>query len=214
MMTKKSPSKIQKNISVKKSPKKTQLPFHIVLLGQIASGKDTQAEILCGHFALSPVESGKYWRKLQSSKTKEGEMLRKTTAKGLPAPVVLMKKFLVDHIAKVPKQKTLLFVGNPRLKPEAQLLHKLMKQKKEDYVVLSITLPDREVKKRSMLRVRNKDDILYWKKRIAWHKDQVGKSIAYFKTAAPFAEINGNQSISKVTLDIHKALLGFLKQMQ
>lgn len=192
--------------------KKIILPFHVVLLGQIASGKDTQAEILAQSFAFSPVESGKYWRKLALSKTPEGEMLRKTTEKGLPAPVVLMKKFLIDHISKVPKNKTLLFVGNPRLKPEAQLLNKLMKERKDDYVVLYISLPDAEIKKRSMSRLRNQDDALYLKRRILWHKDQVSKSVAYFKTHASFAQINGNQPISKVTLDIHKALYSFLKE--
>ena len=74
---------------------KIQLPFHIVLLGQVASGKDTQADLLYGQYALSKVESGKYWRALEKSDTPEGEMLRKTTSKGLPAPVSLMKKFLV-----------------------------------------------------------------------------------------------------------------------
>ncbi len=195
-----------------KKDKKILLPFHVVLLGQIASGKDTQADVLKDTFAFSPVESGKYWRKLALSKTKEGEMLRKTTEKGFPTPVVLMKKFLVDHVSKVPKNKTLLFVGNPRLKPEAQLLHKLMKEKKDDYVVLYISLPDTEVKKRSLSRLRNQDDVLYLKRRIAWHKDQVSKSVSYFKDHASFKEINGNQPISKVTLDIHKALYSFLKE--
>lgn len=196
----------------KKTNKKIILPFHVVLLGQIASGKDTQADILKETFAFSPVESGKYWRKLALAKTKEGEMLRKTTEKGLPAPVVLMKKFLLDHMSKIPKNKTLLFVGNPRLKPEAQLLHKLMKEKKDDYVVLYISLPDKEIEKRSLSRLRNQDDALYLKRRIAWHKDQVSKSVAYFKDHVSFKEINGNQSISKVTLDIYKALYSFLNE--
>jgi adenylate kinase family enzyme len=197
---------------VKKTQRKIILPFHVVLLGQIAAGKDTQADVLKDTFAFSPVESGKYWRKLALSKTKEGEMLRKTTEKGLPAPVVLMKKFLLDHMASIPKNKTLLFVGNPRLKPEAQLLNKLMKEKKDDYVVMYISLPDKEIKKRSASRLRNLDDKIYLDRRIKWHKDQVSKSVNYFKDHASFKEINGNQSISKVTLDIHKALYTFLKE--
>ncbi len=193
--------------------KKTILPFHIVLLGQIASGKDTQADILKENFTLSPVESGKYWRKMMTEKSKEGDMLRKTTEKGLPAPVVLMKKFLIDHMSKIPKNKTLLFVGNPRLKPEAQLLHKLMTQKKENYVVIYMTLPDKEVEKRSLLRARNEADRIYIKRRILWHKEQVSKSVLYFKEHAPFAVVNGNQPVLKVSIAIHKALLSFLKKM-
>lgn len=202
-------------MSTKKVTKKSkvELPFHVVLLGQVASGKDTQADLLFAQYALSKVESGKYWRRLEKSNTIEGEMLRKTTSKGLPAPVSLMKKFLNDHMEKIPKGKTLLFVGNPRLKPEGQLLNKLMREKKQRYVVLYISLTDREVVKRSHLRERNIDDRLYVERRIAWHKDQVGKTVAYFKDAAPFAQINGNQSIEKVYLDIQKKIYRFLKAL-
>jgi adenylate kinase family enzyme len=190
--------------------KKVILPFHVVLLGQVASGKDTQAALLKGMYAFKPIESGKYWRKMQKAKTPEGELLRKTTSKGLPAPVSLMKKFLEENLTSIPKNKTLLFVGNPRLKPEAQLLHKLMVGKKERYVVFYINLSDREVLKRSHLRDRSLEDRLYVEKRIAWHKDQVGKTVLYFKKTGPYAEINGNQSVEKVHLDIQKKIYHFL----
>lgn len=194
--------------------KKVLLPFHIVLLGQVASGKDTQAMLLKSAYALKPIESGKYWRKIEKADTPEGELLRKTTAKGLPAPVVLMKKFLEENLTSIPTNKTLLFVGNPRLKPEAQLLHKLMTQKKEHYVVFYIHLSDREVRKRSHLRDRSVEDRLYVEKRIAWHKDQVGKTVSYFKKTGLYAEINGNQSVEKVYLDIQKKLFNFLLSLR
>jgi adenylate kinase family enzyme len=88
-----------------------------------------------------------------------------------------------------------------------------MKQNKAHYVMLYITLPDTVVKKRSLLRARSKEDIDYIKKRILWHKNQVSKSVEYFKDHVPFKVINGNQPISRVTVDIHKALVGFLEDM-
>ncbi len=198
---------------VQSNQKKIVLPFHVVLLGQITAGKDTQADLLYKQYAFSKVESGKYWRKLSLAQTPEGDMLRKTTAKGLPAPVSLMKKFLEDHIAHIPKNKTLLFVGNPRLKPEGQLLNKLFKEKKQPYVVFYITLSDREVLKRSNIRDRNIEDRVYVEKRISWHKNQVSKTVAYFEKTAPFARINGNQPIEKVHLDIQKKIYQFLLQI-
>lgn len=192
--------------------KKQRLGWNIVLLGQIAAGKDTQAELLKDIFNFQLVESGKYWRRLATSKGPDGDWLRRTTAKGKPAPVALMKKFLVEQIAKKPKSKDLLFIGNPRLKPEAMLLNRLMKEGKQKYFVFYITLPDKEIRNRSFKRVRNEDDRKYVETRIAWHKDQVSKTVAYFDSLGKLTKINGNQSIEKVQLDILKAIRARLQK--
>ena len=197
-----------------------RLGFNIVLLGTITSGKDTQAKILAKKYDLKLIESGIYWRRLMKEKSKDGEWLRRTTGKGKPAPVILMKKFLIREISKKPKDKDLLFLGNPRLKPEAQLLKKLFKIKKEDFFALYISLPDREIYKRSLQRVNTNIEQAYKafdnKKniatRIAWHKDQVGKTVKYFESLGKLKKINGNQPIPKVTKNILKEIEKYKKQ--
>jgi adenylate kinase len=197
--------------------KKEHLGFSIVLLGMIASGKDTQAKILENKYYLKLVESGIYWRKLLKEKSKNGDWLRRTTGKGHPAPVALMKRFLVENISSRPKGKDLLFLGNPRLKPEAQLLKKLFTNRKENFMALYITLPEKEIFKRSLKRKNsnvkqdykifdNKKNIIT---RIKWHKDQVGKTVKYFESLGLLKRINGNQTIEKVHQDIEKTLLYF-----
>lgn len=194
--------------------KKKQLGFNLILLGQIASGKDIQAESLFKTYDLKKIESGKYWRKLAKEKSKEGELLRKTTILGKPAPVILMKKFLIEAIDKRPKNKNLLFIGNPRLKPEAQLLKKLFTQNKENFFVIYITLPDKEIFNRSLKRNRNGDDNKkFILKRIKWHKDQVSKTVEYFDSLGKLKKINGNQPVGKVSQDIQKAILFFQKKV-
>ncbi len=191
-----------------------KLGFNVVLLGMIASGKDTQANILKKKYALKSIESGIYWRKLMKEKSPDGDWVRRTTGQGKPAPVALMKKFLISEIAKKPKNKDLLFLGNPRLKPEAQLLKKLLSEQKQDFLALYVSLPDKEVYKRSLKRVTgamkaeykifdNKKQIAI---RIAWHKDQVGKTVKYFDSLNKLRTINGAQSVPKVTKDILKAI--------
>ncbi len=191
--------------------KKERLGFNLVLLGQIASGKDTQASLLVSEYFLHPVESGKYWRKLLKEDSKDGEWVRRTTALGKPAPVALMKRFLVENIEKKPKSKDLIFVGNPRLKPEAQLLKKLLNAKRENFFVLYITLPDKVVYERSSRSNRTDDDENKIKRRIKWHKEQVSKTVNYFDSLGKLKKINGNQPIEKVTEDIEKALVYFKK---
>lgn len=198
--------------------KKEQLGFHLVLLGQITSGKDTQAKLLQKKYSLIPVESGKHWRKLQKENSKEGEWLRRTTLLGKPAPVTLMKKFLVDELKKRRPGKNLIFVGNPRLKPEAQLLKKLLKNLDEDFFVIYINLSDKEIYRRSINRAvkKNRTDDMQKNifKRIKWHNEQVGKTVKYFESLGKLKKINGNQSISKVVEDIEKAITHFKKIKQ
>jgi adenylate kinase family enzyme len=190
-----------------------KLGFNIVLLGMITSGKDTQANVLKKKYALKFVETGVYSRKLLKEKSTNGDWARRTTGKGHPLPTVLMQKFLTKEINNKPKNKNLLFLGG-RLKPEAQLLKKLLTARKEDFLAFYITLPDKEVYKRSLARKEGSmkeiykvlDDKKIIAKRIKWHKDQVGKTVKYYQGLNKLKIINGNQPISKVTKDIIKEI--------
>lgn len=195
-----------------------RLGFNIVLLGTITSGKETQANILKKMYALKFVETGVYSRKLLKEKSKNGELARKTVAKGLPLPTKLLQGFLKREIAKKPKNKNLLFLGG-RLKPEAQLLMKLLKAQNEKVIAFYISLPDKEIYKRSLSRKQGNMKEIYKlldekhliAKRIKWHKDQVMKTVKYYETLKIMNRINGNQPIPKVTADILKAIEKFGK---
>jgi adenylate kinase family enzyme len=198
-----------------------KLGFNIVLLGMIASGKETQANILKKKYALKFVETGVFTRKLQKEKSKDGEWARKTAGKGHPLPTILMQKFITKEIDNKPKNKNLLFLGG-RLKPEAQLIKKLLTKHKEDFLAFYITLPDKEVYKRSIARSKGNMKAIYkiydTKKliavRIAWHKDQVGKTVKYYQGLGKMKIINGNQPIPKVTKDILKEIEKYKKWLE
>ena len=199
-----------------------KLGFNIVLLGQTASGKETQANILKKKYALKFVETGVYSRKLLKEKSKNGAWSRRTTGKGLPLPVPLLKKFLIKEIKNKPKDKDLLFLGGPRLKPEAQLLKKILNAREEDFIVFYITLPDKEVYKRSLKRRESNIKEVYKvldtekliKARIKYYKNQVSKTVKYFKSLKKMKIINGNQPIAKVTKDILKEIEGYEKWVE
>jgi adenylate kinase family enzyme len=198
-----------------------KLGFNIVLLGMIASGKETQANILKKKYPLKFVETGVYTRNLLKEKTKNGEWARRTAGKGAPLPTVLMQKFLINEINDKPKNKNLLFLG-ARLKPEAQLLKKMLDERKEKIIAFYITLPDKEVYKRSLERKEGNMKEIYKifdtknliTKRIKWHKDQVSKTVNYWKVQKKMHIINGNQPVSKVTQDILKEIEKYQKEIQ
>jgi len=191
-----------------------KLGFNIVLLGTITSGKETQANILKKKYSLKFVETGVYSRKLTKAKGSDGDLARRTTGKGGPLAVSLLKKFLLREINNKPKNKNLLFLGGPRLKPEAQLLKKILNEQKEDFIVFYITLPNKEIFKRSIKRNESNVKKIYKmldeekivKTRIKWHRTQVSKTVKYFEGLKKLKKINGNQPISKVTKDILKEI--------
>lgn len=189
---------------------KKRLGFDLILLGDPASGKDTQAVALMAKYALKPVESGKHWRILAKKKNADGELLRRTMSRGFPTPVKLMRKFIVNSLKQTPKDKDLLFIGNPRLKPEAQLLNKLLKEKKRQYLTIYIRLPKSEILKRagirSKLEGRSDDSKKFVKNRIRYYETQVSKTVKYFKLIHKIVYINGKQSIKAVAADIQKVL--------
>lgn len=192
-----------------------KLGFDLILLGMIASGKDTQAKALEKKYILKRVETGLYTRKLvKEMKGKKADWARRTAGKGKPLPVPLLKEFLIRETKKISKNENILFLGGPRLKPEAQLLKKILENKKRDFLAIYITLPDKEIYKRSLERKDSKMKDIYkiWdnKKQIAirikWHKEQVGKTVKYLEKLGKLKKINGNQSVQKVTKDILKEI--------
>ncbi len=186
--------------------KMKKLGFDLILLGDPTSGKDTQTEILMKKYSLKPIESGKYWRALAKKKNRDGAWLRRTMSLGYPAPVVLMKKFLREKVKNIPRDKNLIFVGNPKLKPEAQLLTKLLKEKNRKFFALYIKIPILEILKRTKLRARLKSEDNGVKNRIRYTKNQMGKTVKYFESLGKLKKINGNQTISNVTKDILKEI--------
>lgn len=185
---------------------KKRLNFDLILLGDPTSGKDTQAGILTKYYALRSVESGKHWRAMAKKNNAQGRWLRRTMSLGHPTPVVLMKKFLRDQLKNVPKNKDLIFVGNPRLKPEAMLLKKLLDEKHRDFFVIYLRLPEKEILKRTSLRQRLFSEDKGVSNRIRYHKEQVSKTVAYFKGLGKLKTVNGDQSIKSVSADIQKII--------
>lgn len=183
-----------------------KLGFDLILLGDPTSGKDTQASILTKKYFLSPVESGKQWRKMVQKNDFYGRWLKRTFGKGYPAPVEIVKKFLSDSIKKSSSNKNLIFIGNPRLKPEAQFAVKLLKQYQRDFFVLYLKLPDKEIYRRAEHRKVQEDNRVNTKRRIDWTKKQVGKTVKYFKGINKLKFVNGKQSIQKVSKDIQSII--------
>lgn len=180
-----------------------RLGFDLILLGAPAAGKDTQADILLKKFSSAKaVRSGAYWRRKSKQQNAEGELLRRTVGRGFAAPVKLMRQFIEAQMKSVKPAQDLVFIGNPRLVPEARLLNNLLNKQGRDYLVIVITLPDKLVRARSNARDRDEQDKKFVGNRIKMYKVQVGKTIKYFKTLGRLKIVDGNQTVAQVHRDI------------
>ncbi len=191
---------------------KKTLGFDLVILGDSASGKDTQAEILQKKYDLYPVASGIYFRKLLKN-PKYKAILEKTYSKGLPSPTQLVIDLLKESFRKVKRNQNFLFIGAARLKPEAVVLKKYLDNNKRNFLVIYIKLPKAEVIKRSMKRGRIEDkDPKFISNRFLYYKKQVSQTVAYYKSAKKLKFIDGNQRVKAVAKDIEQALNDYQKR--
>jgi len=187
-----------------------RLGFDLIFLGTPASGKDTQADILRKKYSLKAIESGKFSRELAQKNTPDGRRLRRTMALGQPTPVPIMKRYIKAQILGA-KNQNLIFIGNPRLKPEAEMVKRLLIEKNRDFFAVFIRLPEKEIFRRISARMAKQDrsddsKLRYIKNRIAWQNPKTNKAVKYFLSLHKLKFINGDQTIKKVAEDIQKAI--------
>ena len=172
-------------------------PITIVFLGDIAAGKGTQAEILAKKYKLKRIDTGAYSRKL----VKKGvEGAKGRVEQGKLTRSRLIKEYLREELESLPESRGLLLDG-AKMPSEARLVRSIWKKQKRDVLVLYLKIPKKESLKRLKLRKRADDDPRAIKNRINYYDN-----IKFWQRQGLLTEINGNQSVPKVTKDLEKAI--------
>lgn len=193
-----------------------KIPLNIILLGEPAAGKATQAKLLLKKYKLIDLDTGKEMRKL-FKKGSQKQILSKTLNKGYLAPTKLVRAVLKDKIFSAPDNKGILFDGNPKMLGEAELVASLLKKtKRADPLVLYLTISLKE----KLLRVSKRKEFLAGKKtlraddtpegmkhRAAYYKKNIAEVVNYFKKKYIFKIIDGMGSIEQV----HKRILAAIE---
>lgn len=113
--------------------------MNIVLLGSPASGKGTQAEILCQKFGLFRLSTGDVARKLAQVDSRIKELIN--AGKLIPAEEMTMHVLdFLEH--QKPDLKNILFEGFPRYISQYEALDNFLKSKGDDIdAVISLEVP-------------------------------------------------------------------------
>jgi adenylate kinase len=173
-------------------------PFNIILLGDPASGKGTQAARLAKEYGLYDLDMGKQLRKPSVRKQFD---YQKTTAIGKLTPTVIVRNIFTEIISNVPAKKGILFNGTPKMINEAKLVTRLLKSsKRADPIVIYLTLPEKETIRRIEERVeyiqgklikRDDDTLRALKNRRKYYKEQISQVVIFFKKHYTLKTVSG-----------------------
>lgn len=121
-------------------------PITLVLLGDIAAGKGTQAKLLVRRFRLKLIETGAFTRKYWTGSSKVSRRLEKTKL-GKLTPSDIIKKFLASTLAKLPRGQSVLLDGG-KMPSEARLVYRLFREQERKILVIYLTIPKSEIFRR------------------------------------------------------------------
>ena len=123
-----------------------------------------------------------------------------------------MRGILRDKIAKTKSSRGILFDGMPKMVGEAQLVAQELKRVgRREPLVMYLHIPVAEVFRRMMKRGRKDDTASALRNRIAYYRNNVAYTIAFFKTIYVFKKISGIGSRDAVAKKIKKEIEKYLK---
>lgn len=185
-------------------------PKNFVLIGPPGCGKGTQAKLLLKKFKnYYYISTGKLFRKLSEEKTDVGERVKKVVESGgLPFDDLATTLWMYEIAFNVKRNQGIIADGFPRRLQEAKDLIAFLEflKRKENTLVILISISEKEALRRLPQRGRIDDDIKDIKKRFRLYRERTIPAINYLKKNLRFVEIHGEQSIENVFKDILKAI--------
>ena len=207
--------------------------MNIVLLGSPASGKGTQAEILCREFGLFHLSTGDISRKLAESNNRIKEMI--DAGKLIPSEEMTM--YVLDFLkAQKPDLTNILFEGFPRFITQYEALANFLRSKGDDIdLVISLEVSQKIAIERISSRrvcekcgtnfnvvtkpskmdgicdkcggklIQRKDDTPESVKvRFEYYRENTKELTDYLDKKGLLIKVNGERPIDEIALDLHE----------
>lgn len=188
-------------------------PFNLILLGDPASGKGTQAMRLAKKYHFYDLDMGEEVRKPAALAQYD---YAKTTAVGHLTPTAVVRGIFKRIIAETPAGKGILFNGTPKMINEAKLVARLLKQhKRPDPFVIYLHIPAREMFARAERRrvyvngklvKRDDDSARALRNRQKYYKEQISRVVAFFGERYTVKKISGMGTQAEVQKKIESAI--------
>lgn len=180
--------------------------FTIILLGDIAAGKGTQAKLLAKKFGLKLIGTGAYSRTLWNriGRIKIGKL----------TPSGIIQSYLKDELLKLSKNQGVLVDGG-KMPAEARLINGIFRKQKRKFLVLYLSIPRLEIYKRLRIRIQKEkradDRPQAIRNRMNYYKKIYRRTVKYWKSKGLLKIVDGNQKVEKVAGDIEKLIKNYFK---
>lgn len=198
-----------------------QKPLNLILLGNPASGKGTQAARLTKKYHFFDLDMG---RELRKPTVRAQFDYAKTTAVGHLTPTAIVRGIFKEVIGAVPSDKGILFNGTPKMINEAKLVSRLLKQNDRSApFVIYLDVPVAETMRRMAKRVekingklvkRDDDTVHALRNRQKYYKAQITRVIAFFGERYTVKKISGMGTEAAVAKKIEAAIKKYLKDLE
>lgn len=208
--------------------------MNIVLLGSPASGKGTQADLLCRKFGLYHLSTGDISRELAKKDTRIKEIIDS----GKLIPQEEMTMYVINFLTKEKKNlKNILFEGFPRFIPQYEALERFLKTNGDDIdIVFSLDVSREEAIRRISARrtcqkcgkvynlitnspkvpdtcecggkliLRKDDEPEGVRVRFEYYKENTEKLINYLDKKGKLVRVNGERPIAEIQKDLVKCI--------
>jgi adenylate kinase len=179
-------------------------PFNLILLGDPASGKGTQAERLAKKYHFYNLDMGHEVRKPEARAQFD---YAKTTGIGKLTPTAIVRGIFKRVIAVVPAKKGILFNGTPKMINEAKLVaRELSRAKRSEPLVIYLTIPTVEIIQRLGKRGRDDDSMHALRNRQKYYKEQITRVVAFFGERYTVKKKSGMGTEAEVEKKIEAAI--------
>lgn len=203
---------------------KTKLVLNLILLGDPGAGKATQSAYLAKKYKMFDFDMGRELALLREKNQKVNATLKKNYDKGILAPSAMVKIILREKIKNLPKNKSIIFDGHPKMISEARLVAQMFKKSNRTKpLVLYLTLPTVESHRRTLKRKgylntkttkRLDDSIQALKNRAKYYRINIKQVAEFFASHYTFAKINATGTREEVRKRIQKAIDFYIKNYE
>jgi adenylate kinase len=200
-----------------KTASKNKKPFNLIILGNPASGKGTQAARLTKKYHFFDLDMG---REVRKPTVRAQFNYAKTTAIGHLTPTAIVRGIFKEVIGAVPRNKGILFNGTPKMINEAKLVSRLLKQNHRSApLVIYLDIPIAETVRRMAKRVekidgklvkRDDDTARALRNRQKYYKAQIALVVAFFGERYTVKKISGMGTEAAVEKKIKAAIRQYL----
>lgn len=179
----------------------------IVLMGKIASGKGTQADLVLHHFGGTLYSNGNKVREATQQPTVFGKKMKDMYEGGYLIPEWIASYWMTHALISQYQNERVIFEAVAKKPNEAELFHEIHEWVDRPYVVFHLDISDEEVRARSLKRSRDVvDSAKSVEKRLEEYRTYTAHSIEFFREKGTLIDIDGSRPEAEVKEQIFQYL--------